>query len=243
MKASSNARKNSSSASTNTQKIGRPINCFMAFRLEKHREISSQSPGLNHRDISKIIAKWWKEATDVEKAPYRAIAEKAKAEHAKKYPNYKYKPVKKSERKVRPYHRREDAATREQKSNAKKELLKQWLGDEDDEETDSKSEVSFYSSSSSSSSSSCSVKTQSFFDDIPIKHEPIQQDYSYLFSPYLCQPVFYDDNDIKPTDCTFPSSQFNPVDLVPEFSSLEFFNIPDYVNLQMLSLDNSSFML
>ncbi|ORZ23195.1 high mobility group box domain-containing protein [Absidia repens] len=242
MKASSNVRKNSSSTSASTQKIGRPINCFMAFRLEKHREISSQSPGLNHRDISKIIAKWWKEATDIEKAPYRAIAEKAKAEHAKKYPNYKYKPVKKSERKVRPYHRRENAAT---------QLLKQWLGEEDDEETDSKSEASFHSSSTSSSSSSCSMKTQPFFDDASIKHEPIRQEHYSLFSSPLCQPMFYDnfiyDNEMIPTDaisdCTLPSSQFNTVDLVPEFSSLELFNIPDYVNLQMLSLDNSSFML
>jgi hypothetical protein len=70
-------------ASMKPAKIGRPINCFMAFRLEKHQEISAQSPGLNHRDISKIIAKWWKESSEAEKAPYRAIASKAKADHAK----------------------------------------------------------------------------------------------------------------------------------------------------------------
>ncbi|ORZ13121.1 high mobility group box domain-containing protein, partial [Absidia repens] len=59
----------------------RPVNCFMAFRLEKHREISSRTPGLNHRDISKIIAKWWRAMSEEEKAPYRAIASKAKADH------------------------------------------------------------------------------------------------------------------------------------------------------------------
>ncbi|ORZ14806.1 hypothetical protein BCR42DRAFT_492591, partial [Absidia repens] len=189
-------------------KIGRPINCFMAFRLEKHREISSQSPGLNHRDISKIIAKWWKEATDIEKAPYRAIAEKAKAEHAKKNLNVKYDltivermllHVNKSPMLKRTF---------ENNGLVKKTMKKQ------------------------------TAKAKPLFTrQVPA-------------AAVALAPMFYDnfiyDNEMIPTDaisdCTLPSSQFNTVDLVPEFSSLELFNIPDYVNLQMLSLDNSSFI-
>jgi hypothetical protein len=56
----------------------------MTFRLEKYPEIQRQSPKMNHRDISKVIAKWWKEMSDHEKEPYRIQASKAKAEHEKK---------------------------------------------------------------------------------------------------------------------------------------------------------------
>lgn len=69
---------------TVTKKIGRPMNCFMTFRLEKYPEIQRQSPKINHRDISKVIAKWWKEMPDHEKEPYRTQASKARAEHEKK---------------------------------------------------------------------------------------------------------------------------------------------------------------
>ncbi|KAI7865368.1 hypothetical protein BDF14DRAFT_1883599 [Spinellus fusiger] len=84
-------------------KVPRPMNCFLAYRLAKQGEIVAQCPGANHRDISKIIAKWWKEATEEEKAPFRDQANKAKEEHAKKYPGYKYAPQKKTNRTTRKY--------------------------------------------------------------------------------------------------------------------------------------------
>lgn len=71
-------------ASTSSSKIPRPMNCFLAFRLEKQQEIISRCPGANHRDISKIIAKWWKSMPDEEKEPYRERARLAKNEHAKR---------------------------------------------------------------------------------------------------------------------------------------------------------------
>ncbi|KAI9303369.1 SRY-box containing transcription factor 7, partial [Cunninghamella echinulata] len=83
------------------QKIPRPMNCFLLYRHDKQKEILTQCPGANHRDISKIIAKWWKEATIQEKAPYVERARKAKVEHSRLYPNYKYMPQKKSKGKPR----------------------------------------------------------------------------------------------------------------------------------------------
>lgn len=70
--------------SAKEQKVPRPLNCFMTYRLEKQREIVGRCPGANHRDISKIIAKWWKELSAEEKEPYRVKAEKARIEHRKK---------------------------------------------------------------------------------------------------------------------------------------------------------------
>ncbi|CAO3581756.1 unnamed protein product [Absidia cylindrospora] len=245
------------STSDNSKKIGRPINCFLAFRLEKYREVSSRCPGLNHRDISKIVANWWKKATETEKAPYRAIAEKAKADHAKRYPNYKYKPVKKSERKVRQYRRREDAATREQKANAVQRLLKPWLNDEHDEEMDNKSETSFYSPtpsfSSSGSGNFCSLDIQPCPAEMAIKREPGQLNDSSTFSPSLNQPVFHENLiyrlDTKSSDTTVPDCAFYNKDSqsFEDISDCAFFNqdikpfddIPDcaFTSSQFSSVD------
>ncbi|KAI7908114.1 uncharacterized protein BX663DRAFT_539461 [Cokeromyces recurvatus] len=80
----------------NQSNIPRPLNCFLLYRLEKQKEIVAKCFGANHRDISKIIAKWWKEASDEEKKYYREKSRIAKLEHSKIYPNYKYAPKKKT---------------------------------------------------------------------------------------------------------------------------------------------------
>lgn len=55
----------------------------MTFRLEKQNDIMEKFPNANHGDISKIIAKWWKELPEEEKEPYKKKAELAKQEHMK----------------------------------------------------------------------------------------------------------------------------------------------------------------
>lgn len=57
------------------------MNCFMTFRVEKQKEILNKCPGANHRDISKIVAKWWREFPDHKKEPYRKMAALAKEKH------------------------------------------------------------------------------------------------------------------------------------------------------------------
>ncbi|GAA5797192.1 hypothetical protein HPULCUR_002571 [Helicostylum pulchrum] len=91
------------------KKVPRPLNCFMTYRLEKQRDILQQCPGTNHRDISKITAKWWKEMSAAEKEPYRLKAYNAKFEHEQKYPNYKFNPKKKVT-KTRAYKKRSEVA-------------------------------------------------------------------------------------------------------------------------------------
>ncbi|KAI8369831.1 high mobility group box domain-containing protein, partial [Choanephora cucurbitarum] len=77
-------------------KIPRPLNSFMIFRLEKQREITQLCPGANHRDMSKIISKWWHELPAEEKQVYIDQAAKTKKEHIMKYPGYKYRPKRNS---------------------------------------------------------------------------------------------------------------------------------------------------
>lgn len=65
-----------------SDRIPRPMNCFMAYRLEKQKEIVARCPGANHRDISKVVAKWWRRESENVKQKYRNIAEKAKQQHS-----------------------------------------------------------------------------------------------------------------------------------------------------------------
>ncbi|KAK4517655.1 uncharacterized protein ATC70_000995 [Mucor velutinosus] len=81
-------------APAQVEKIPRPLNSFMIFRLEKQKDIVEKCPGANHRDISKIISKWWKELSKTEKQWYIAEAEKRKIEHKAMYPDYKFCPQK-----------------------------------------------------------------------------------------------------------------------------------------------------
>lgn len=85
-----------SNNTTDQSTIPRPLNCFLMYRLEKQKEIVAKCAGANHRDISKIIAKWWQEASEEEKRPFRERARIAKMEHRQLYPDYKYTPKKKT---------------------------------------------------------------------------------------------------------------------------------------------------
>ncbi|CAO3702611.1 unnamed protein product [Rhizopus stolonifer] len=110
---------------TNDDSIPRPLNCFLLYRIQKQKEIVAKCPGANHRDISKIIAKWWKEATEEDKKPFREQARIAKQEHYKRYPDYKYAPKKKVVRK-RAYIRKnkhENFTSRSEENNKFMEMI------------------------------------------------------------------------------------------------------------------------
>jgi hypothetical protein len=62
-------------------KIPRPLNSFMIFRIEKQQEIVQQCPGANHRDMSKIISKWWRELAPEKKQDYIDQSERLRVEH------------------------------------------------------------------------------------------------------------------------------------------------------------------
>ncbi|ORZ03864.1 high mobility group box domain-containing protein [Syncephalastrum racemosum] len=81
-----------------TDRPSRPLNCFIVYRLEKQKEVLAAHPGLNHRDVSRIVGSWWRELSEDEKAPYYELAARNKLEHAQKYPQYKYRPCKNVQR-------------------------------------------------------------------------------------------------------------------------------------------------
>jgi len=78
--------------SRNPSKIPRPQNCFIIYRREKHQIISAKNPGIANNDISKIIAKMWKEEPPEVKEIYHNRAKEEAKRHMLANPGYKYTP-------------------------------------------------------------------------------------------------------------------------------------------------------
>ncbi|KAK9765407.1 slightly ste11-like protein [Basidiobolus ranarum] len=81
-----------------TTKIPRPNNSFMTYRKEKQQEILDTFPGINNKEVSKIIGMRWRREPEEVKKIYRAKAAEEKSLHAKRYPGYKYSPRKRSQK-------------------------------------------------------------------------------------------------------------------------------------------------
>lgn len=64
--------------------IPRPVNSFMSYRTKKQVIIKKLLPTANHRDISKMVAKWWHNIGPAEKSIYVDLAKKAKEIHTEK---------------------------------------------------------------------------------------------------------------------------------------------------------------
>ncbi|KAJ3011021.1 hypothetical protein HKX48_007067 [Thoreauomyces humboldtii] len=67
----------------------------MIYRMDKQHEVLATHAGCNNKDVSVIIGKMWPAESEQVKNLYRRKAEKGRREHALKYPDYKYAPLKK----------------------------------------------------------------------------------------------------------------------------------------------------
>lgn len=99
-------------------RVGRPKNCFVIYRLEKHVGIKALNPGMSNNDLcksrhphrlqhsltisaAKIIAAMWRHEPKHVQAQYKKKAEVEKQQHAIANPGYQYQPRKPSEKKKR----------------------------------------------------------------------------------------------------------------------------------------------
>ena len=64
--------------------IPRPVNSFMTYRSEKQALIRKFCPTANHREISKMLAKWWHNISSSEKNLFIERAKTAKQVHGEK---------------------------------------------------------------------------------------------------------------------------------------------------------------
>ncbi|KAJ3552218.1 hypothetical protein NP233_g12932 [Leucocoprinus birnbaumii] len=79
--------------------VARPRNAFIIFRCEYAQTHCRQGPRIRRPPgtsteptLSKRAAVAWSQMNDEEKEPYKIRAEKERAEHARKHPEYRFRP-------------------------------------------------------------------------------------------------------------------------------------------------------
>ncbi|KAF8880287.1 high mobility group box domain-containing protein, partial [Infundibulicybe gibba] len=71
--------------------VPRPRNAFILFRCDFVRQKKVPEDVENdHRNISRIAGRIWREMSDIEKSPWVEMAEKEKTLHHQAYPGYRY---------------------------------------------------------------------------------------------------------------------------------------------------------
>ncbi|KAI0344788.1 hypothetical protein BDW22DRAFT_1327090, partial [Trametopsis cervina] len=76
------------------QKILRPRNAWILYRKTRLDDVPPLSDGSRApmAKASSIISSWWKNETKDVKKKFELMAAAEKAEHKRRYPDYKYKP-------------------------------------------------------------------------------------------------------------------------------------------------------
>ena len=79
--------------------IKRPMNAFMVWSQLERRKIVEVHPDKHNAEISKELGQRWKALNELDRQPYIEEAERLRVLHQKEYPDYKYKPRKKVNKK------------------------------------------------------------------------------------------------------------------------------------------------
>lgn len=78
------------------QHIKRPMNAFMVWsQIERHKIIQT-TPEMHNAEISKSLGKRWRTLCQEERAPFIEEAERLRQLHMTEFPDYKYRPRKRS---------------------------------------------------------------------------------------------------------------------------------------------------
>lgn len=72
------------------------MNAFMVWSQIERRKICEQQPDMHNAEISKKLGMLWKTLSDEQRKPFIEEAERLRLMHLKEYPDYKYKPRKRT---------------------------------------------------------------------------------------------------------------------------------------------------
>jgi len=89
----SNPKKKSKSSQSH---VKRPMNAFMVWSQIERKKMADVFPDMHNAEISRRLGKRWKLLSDSERKPYVVRSEKLREEHMRRYPDYKYRPKKKT---------------------------------------------------------------------------------------------------------------------------------------------------
>src|SRR5581483_9512299 len=92
---------NSPNGKSKVKKPPRPPNAFILYRRAKQPAIVAKNAGITNNEVSKEIGRMWHEEPLEVRVKFQKMAEDAKQEHMKKYPEYRYRPRRPQERKRR----------------------------------------------------------------------------------------------------------------------------------------------
>ena len=79
--------------------VKRPMNSFLLWAKIMRRKYATENPNLQNAEISKLLGKIWNSMSTTDKRPFVEKAEKLRVIHMKNYPNYRYAPKKRKDRK------------------------------------------------------------------------------------------------------------------------------------------------
>ena len=79
-----------------TKHVRRPMNAFMVWSQMERRKIALHQPDMHNAEISKRLGKRWRNLSDAERQPFIEEADRLRDLHIREYPDYKYRPKKKT---------------------------------------------------------------------------------------------------------------------------------------------------